>query len=129
MHLVTTPLLSVKVVKGSDRVVASGVNSIAIGMQSQAAGEAGIAEGAGARAGGKYGVALGRTTKANAEAAIALGSAAEANIANGVALGSSSITTTDKGVLGYNPSDLHNRKYTNLQGNVSESNYSCCIHR
>ena len=107
--------------KTSDRVVASGVNSIAIGMQSQAAGEAGIAEGAAARAGGKYGVALGRTTKANAEAATALGSAAEANIANGVALGSSSITTTDKGVLGYNPSDLHNRKYTNLQGNVQKA--------
>ena len=107
--------------KTSDRVVASGVNSIAIGMQSQAAGEAGIAEGAAARAGGKYGVALGRTTKANAEAATALGSAAEANIANGVALGSSSITTTDKGVLGYNPSDLHTRKYTNLQGNVQKA--------
>jgi len=107
--------------KGSPKVIASGVNSIAIGMQSQAAGEAGIAEGAGARAGGKYGVALGRTTKANAEAATALGSAAEANIANGVALGSSSITTTDKGVLGYNPSDLHNRKYTNLQGNVQKA--------
>ena len=107
--------------KTSDRVVASGVNSIAIGMQSQATGEAGIAEGAGARAGGKYGVALGRTTKANAEAATALGSAAEANIANGVALGSSSITTTDKGVLGYNPSDLHTRKYNNLQGNVQKA--------
>ena len=107
--------------KTSDRVVASGVNSIAIGMQSQATGEAGIAEGAAARAGGKYGVALGRTTKANAEAATALGSAAEANIANGVALGSSSITTTDKGVLGYNPSDLHTRKYTNLQGNVQKA--------
>ena len=107
--------------KGSPKVIASGVNSIAIGMQSQAAGEAGIAEGAGSRAGGKYGVALGRTTKANAEAATALGSAAEANIANGVALGSSSITTTDKGVLGYNPSDLHTRKYTNLQGNVQKA--------
>ena len=104
--------------KTSDRVVASGVNSIAIGMQSQATGESAIAEGPGSRAGGKYGVALGRTTKANAEAATALGNAAEANIANGVALGSSSVTTTDKGVLGYNPSDLHTRKYTNLQGNV-----------
>ena len=107
--------------KTSDRVVASGVNSIAIGMQSQAAGEAGIAEGAAARAGGKYGVALGRTTKANAEAATALGSAAEANIAEGVALGASSVTTTDKGVVGYNPSDLHTRKYTNLQGNVQKA--------
>ena len=104
--------------KTSDRVVASGVNSIAIGMQSQATGESAIAEGPGARAAGKYGVALGRTTKANAEAATALGNDAEANIANGVALGSSSVTTTDKGVVGYNPSDLHNRKYTNLQGNV-----------
>ena len=107
--------------KTSDRVVASGVNSIAIGMQSQATGESAIAEGPGSRAAGKYGVALGRTSKANAEAATALGSAAEANIANGVALGSSSITTTDKGVLGYNPSDLHNRKYTNLQGNVQKA--------
>ena len=104
--------------KTSDRVIASGVNAIAIGMQSQASGESAIAEGPGSRAGGKYGVALGRTSKANAEAATALGNAAEANIANGVALGSSSVTTTDKGVLGYNPSDLHTRKYTNLQGNV-----------
>ena len=104
--------------KTSDRVVASGVNSIAIGMQSQATGESAIAEGPGSRAAGKYGVALGRTTKANAEAATALGNAAEATIANGVALGSSSVTTTDSGVKGYNPSDLHNRKYTNLQGNV-----------
>ena len=107
--------------KGSPKVIASGVNSIAIGMQSQAAGEAGIAEGAGSRAGGKYGVALGRTSNASAEAATALGNAAEANIANGVALGSSSVTTTDKGVVGYNPSDLHNRKYTNLQGNVQKA--------
>ncbi|MDU7638555.1 MAG: ESPR-type extended signal peptide-containing protein [Veillonella dispar] len=107
--------------KTSDRVVASGVNSIAIGMQSQATGESAIAEGPGSRAGGKYGVALGRTTKANAEAATALGNAAEANIANGVALGSSSVTTTDKGVVGYNPSDLHTRKYTNLQGNVQKA--------
>ena len=107
--------------KDSDRVVASGVNAIAIGMQSQATGESAIAEGPGSRAGGKYGVALGRTTKANAEAATALGNAAEANIANGVALGSSSVTTTDKGVIGYNPSDLHTRKYTNLQGNVQKA--------
>ena len=104
--------------KDSDRVVASGVNAIAIGMQSQATGESAIAEGPGSRAGGKYGVALGRKSKANAEATTALGNETEANIANGVALGSSSVTTTDKGVLGYNPSDLHTRKYTNLQGNV-----------
>ena len=104
--------------KGSDRVIASGVNAIAIGMQSQASGESAIAEGPGSRAGGQYGVALGRKSKANAEATTALGNETEANIANGVALGASSVTTTDKGVVGYNPSDLHTRKYTNLQGNV-----------
>ena len=104
--------------KTSPRVIASGVNSIAIGMQSQATGESAIAEGPGSRAGGKYGIALGRTSKANAEATTALGNAAEANIANGVALGSSSVTTTDKGVLGYNPSDPHERKYAPLTGNV-----------
>ena len=104
--------------KDSPKVIASGVNSIAIGMQSQATGESAIAEGPGSRAGGKYGVALGRTSKANAEAATALGNAAEANIANGVALGSSSVTTTDKGVVGYNPSDPHERKYSPLTGNV-----------
>ncbi|MEZ7541294.1 ESPR-type extended signal peptide-containing protein [Veillonella rogosae] len=104
--------------KDSPKVIASGVNSIAIGMQSQATGESAIAEGPGSRAGGKYGVALGRTSKANAEATTALGNAAEANIANGVALGSSSVTTTDKGVLGYNPSDPHERKYAPLTGNV-----------
>ena len=104
--------------EGSPKVIASGVNSIAIGMQSQATGESAIAEGPGSRAGGKYGVALGRTSKANAEATTALGNAAEANIANGVALGSSSVTTTDKGILGYNPSDPHERKYAPLTGNV-----------
>ena len=104
--------------EGSPKVIASGVNSIAIGMQSQATGESAIAEGPGSRAGGKYGVALGRTSKANEEATTALGNAAEANIANGVALGSSSVTTTDKGVLGYNPSNPHERKYKNLKGNV-----------
>ena len=104
--------------EGSPKVMATGVNSIAIGMQSQATGESAIAEGPGSRAGGKYGVALGRTSKANAEATTALGNAAEANIANGVALGSSSVTTTDKGVLGYNPSDPHERKYAPLTGNV-----------
>ena len=104
--------------EGSPKVMATGVNSIAIGMQSQATGESAIAEGPGSRAGGKYGVALGRTSKANAEATTALGNDAEANIANGVALGSSSVTTTDKGVLGYNPSDPHERKYAPLTGNV-----------
>ena len=107
--------------EGSPKVIASGVNSIAIGMQSQAAGESAIAEGPGSRAAGQYGVALGRKANASATAATALGNEATANIANGVALGSSSVTTTDKGVVGYNPSDLHNRKYTNLQGNVQKA--------
>ena len=104
--------------EGSPKVIAKGVNSIAIGMQSQTEGESGVALGAGTRANGQYGVAVGHIAKANATRATALGDDTNANIAEGVALGASSVTTTDKGVLGYNPSDLHTRKYTNLQGNV-----------
>ena len=104
--------------KDSPKVMATGVNSIAIGMQSQATGESAIAEGPGSRAAGQFGVALGRKANASATAATALGNEATANIANGVALGSSSVTTTDKGVVGYNPSDPHERKYSPLTGNV-----------
>ena len=104
--------------EGSPKVIAKGVNSIAIGMQSQTEGESGVALGAGTRANGQYGVAVGHIAKANVTRATALGDETNANIAEGVALGASSVTTTDKGVLGYNPSDLHTRKYTNLQGNV-----------
>ena len=102
----------------SPRVIASGVNSIAIGMQSQTEGESGVALGAGTRANGQFGVAVGHIAKANATKGTALGDATNASIAEGVALGSSSVTTTDKGVLGYNPSDPHERKYAPLTGNV-----------
>ena len=104
--------------KTSPRVIASGVNSIAIGMQSQTEGESGVALGAGTRANGQYGVAVGHVAKANVTRGTALGDVAEANIAEGVALGASSVTTTDKGVVGYNPSDPHERKYSPLTGNV-----------
>ena len=104
--------------KTSPRVIASGVNSIAIGMQSQTEGESGVALGAGTRANGQYGVAVGHVAKANVTRGTALGDVAEANIAEGVALGASSVTTTDKGVVGYNPSNPHERKYAPLTGNV-----------
>ena len=104
--------------EGSPKVIAKGVNSIAIGMQSQTEGESGVAVGAGTRANGQYGVAVGHIAKANVTRGTALGDVAEANIAEGVALGASSVTTTDKGVVGYNPSDPHERKYTPLTGNV-----------
>ena len=104
--------------KDSPKVIAKGVNSIAIGMQSQTEGEAGVALGAGTRANGQYGVAVGHVAKANVTRGTALGDVAEANIAEGVALGASSVTTTDKGVVGYNPSDPHERKYSPLTGNV-----------
>ena len=104
--------------KDSPKVIAKGVNSIAIGMQSQTEGESGVAVGAGTRANGQYGVAVGHVAKANVTRGTALGDVAEANIAEGVALGASSVTTTDKGVLGYNPSDPHERKYAPLTGNV-----------
>ena len=87
-------------------------------MQSQTEGESGVALGAGTRANGQYGVAVGHVAKANVTRGTALGDVAEANIAEGVALGSSSVTTTDKGVVGYNPSDPHERKYAPLTGNV-----------
>ena len=104
--------------EGSPKVIAKGVNSIAIGMQSQTEGESGVAVGAGTRANGQYGVAVGHIAKANVTRGTALGDVAEANIAEGVALGASSVTTTDKGVVGYNPSDPHERKYNPLTGNV-----------
>ena len=104
--------------KDSPKVIAKGVNSIAIGMQSQTEGESGVAVGAGTRANGQYGVAVGHVAKANVTRGTALGDVAEANIAEGVALGASSVTTTDKGVVGYNPSDPHERKYAPLTGNV-----------
>ena len=104
--------------KTSNRITASGENAIAIGMRTTSTGASSIAQGAAASATGDYAIAEGRLSKATKQGAVALGNETEANIANGVALGDHSVTTTDKGVLGYNPSDLHNRKYTNLQGNV-----------
>ena len=104
--------------KNSPRVIASGENTIAVGMQSQAAGASGIAIGAASNSTGDYAVAMGRLSRASAKNATALGNEARATFETGVALGSNSITTSDKGVVGYNPSNLHNRKYTNLQGNV-----------
>ena len=107
--------------KNSPRVIASGENTIAVGMQSQAAGASGIAIGAASNSTGDYAVAMGRLSRASAKNATALGNEARATFETGVALGSNSITTSDKGVVGYNPSDLHNRKYTNLQGNVQKA--------
>ena len=104
--------------KTSNRITASGENAIAIGMRTTSTGASSIAQGAAASATGDYAIAEGRLSKATKQGAVALGNETEANIANGVALGDHSVTTTDKGVLGYNPSDLHTRKYTNLQGNV-----------
>ena len=107
--------------KNSPRVIASGENTIAVGMQSQAAGASGIAIGAASNSTGDYAVAMGRLSRASAKNATALGNEARATFETGVALGSNSITTSDKGVVGYNPSDLHTRKYTNLQGNVQKA--------
>ena len=107
--------------KGSPKVIASGENAIAVGMQSQAADASGIAIGAASNSTGDYAIAMGRLSRASAKNATALGNEAKATFETGVALGSNSLTTSDKGVVGYNPSDLHNRKYTNLQGNVQKA--------
>ena len=104
--------------KTSNRITASGENAIAIGMRTTSSGASSIAQGAAATATGDYAIAEGRLSKATKQGAVALGNETDANFANGVALGSSSVTTTDKGVLGYNPSDPHERKYAPLTGNV-----------
>ena len=104
--------------KTSNRITASGENAIAIGMRTTSTGASSIAQGAAASATGDYAIAEGRLSKATKQGAVALGNETKANIANGVALGDHSVTTTDKGVLGYNPSDPHERKYAPLTGNV-----------
>ena len=104
--------------KTSNRITASGENAIAIGMRTTSSGASSIAQGAAATATGDYAIAEGRLSKATKQGAVALGNETNANIANGVALGDHSVTTTDKGVLGYNPSDPHERKYAPLTGNV-----------
>ena len=104
--------------KTSNRITASGENAIAIGMRTTSSGASSIAQGAAATATGDYAIAEGRLSKATKQGAVALGNETDANFANGVALGDHSVTTTDKGVLGYNPSDPHERKYAPLTGNV-----------
>ena len=114
-----------------------GVGSTAIGRTANATNDGAVAVGFNAQATGDHAIAiggdgkgtaftdspntydgLGNKTTASATNAISVGYTAKADKADGVALGSNSVTTTDKGVLGYNPSDLHTRKYTNLRGNV-----------
>ena len=80
--------------------------------------KSGVALGAGTRANGQFGVAVGHIAKANATKGTALGDATNAKYCRRRSSGSSSVTTTDKGVLGYNPSDPHERKYAPLTGNV-----------
>ena len=104
--------------RDSKRITASGENAIAIGMRTTSSGASSIAQGAEATATGDYAIAQGRLSKATKQGAVALGNETDANIANGVALGDHSVTTTDKGVKGYNPSDDHTRHYTNLDNNV-----------
>ena len=87
-------------------------------MRTTSSGASSIAQGAAATATGDYAIAEGRLSKATKQGAVALGNETDANFANGVALGDHSVTTTDKGVLGYNPSDPHERKYAPLTGNV-----------
>ena len=104
--------------KTSNRITASGENAIAIGMRTTSSGASSIAQGAAATATGDYAIAEGRLSKATKQGAVALGNETNASIANGVALGDHSVTTTDKGVVGYNPSNPHERKYAPLTGNV-----------
>ena len=97
--------------------------SVAVGFNAEASGDHAIAIGGDGRgtaftdSPNTYG-GLGNKTTASATNAISVGYTAKADKVDGVALGSNSVTTTDKGVKGYNPSDVHTRHYTNLANNV-----------
>ena len=114
-----------------------GVGSTAVGRTAKANNDGSVAVGFNAEATGDHAIAiggdgkgapftdspntyngLGNKTTASATNAISVGYTAKADKVDGVALGSSSVTTTDKGVKGYNPSDDHTRHYTNLDNNV-----------
>ena len=114
-----------------------GVGSTAVGRTAKANNDGSVAVGFNAEATGDHAIAiggdgkgapftdspntyggLGNKTTASATNAISVGYTAKADKVDGVALGSSSVTTTDKGVTGYNPSDVHTRHYTNLANNV-----------
>ena len=115
----------------------NGVGSTSLGRTAKAANDGSVAVGFNAEATGDHAIAIGgdgkgeaftdspntfaglnQKTTASATNSISVGHNAKASIVDGVALGSSSVTTTDKGVLGYNPSDPHERKYAPLTGNV-----------
>ena len=114
-----------------------GVGSTAVGRTAKANNDGSVAVGFNAEATGDHAIAiggdgkgapftdspntyggLGNKTTASATNAISVGYTAKADKVDGVALGSNSVTTTDKGVKGYNPSDDHTRHYTNLANNV-----------
>ena len=115
----------------------NGVGSTSLGRTAKATNDGAVAVGFNAEATGDHAIAIGgdgkgaaftdspntfaglnQKTTASATNSISVGHNAQASIVDGVALGSSSVTTTDKGVLGYNPSDPHERKYSPLTGNV-----------
>ena len=115
----------------------NGVGSTSLGRTAKATNDGSVAVGFNAEATGDHAIAIGgdgkgeaftdspntfaglnQKTTASATNSISVGHNAQASIVDGVALGSSSVTTTDKGVLGYNPSDPHERKYAPLTGNV-----------
>ena len=115
----------------------NGVGSTSLGRTAKATNDGAVAVGFNAEATGDHAIAIGgdgkgaaftdspntfaglnQKTTASATNSISVGHNAQASIVDGVALGSSSITTTDKGVVGYNPSDPHERKYSPLTGNV-----------
>ena len=115
----------------------NGVGSTSLGRTAKATNDGSVAVGFNAEATGDHAIAIGgdgkgtpftdspntfaglnQKTTASATNSISVGHNAQANIIDGVALGSSSVTTTDKGVLGYNPSNPHERKYAPLTGNV-----------
>ena len=119
---------------------AIGTSSAAFGTQAVANGLGATAFGPGASAGNgstaadgstavgrkstvtaEGGTGIGWATTVSAKDATAIGHSATASIAGGVALGSDSVTTTDKGIKGYNPADSRTNKYSDQAGAIGTS--------
>ena len=117
-----------------------GTSSAAFGTQAVANGLGATAFGPGASAGdgstvadgstavgrkstvtAEGGTGIGWATTVSAKDATAIGHSATASIAGGVALGSDSVTTTDKGIKGYNPADSRTNKYSDQAGAIGTS--------
>ena len=108
------------------QAIANGLGATAVGPGANAgtgsdAAPGATAVGRGAKAIKEGGTALGWAANASVTNAAAIGRDTTANIEGGVALGYQSVTTTDKGIKGYNPADSRTNKYSDQAGAIGTS--------